>query len=248
MQHNTLAGKTALITGGVKRIGAVIARTLHNAGMNLTLHYRSSRVEAERLQNELNSRRPDSVILAQVDLLDTARLTALVEQAAGRWGRLDLLVNNASSFYPTPLESATEAQWDDLMGSNLKAPFFLALAAAAELRKTHGNIINMVDIYAERPAAKHPIYCAAKAGLVMLTKSLARELGPDVRVNGIAPGAILWPEEGTSDVIKNYILSRTALKRLGDPDDIARTLLFLIQDGGYITGQILDVNGGQMSP
>lgn len=245
MEHNTLEQKTALVTGGVRRIGAAIARALHATGMNLALHYRYSETEAVRLQDELNARRPDSVVLLQGDLLDTHRLPDLVAETIDRWGRLDLLVNNASSFYPTPLESATETQWDDLMGSNLKAPFFLAKAAAPELCRRHGNVINMVDIHAERPLDQHPIYCAAKAGLVMLTKSLARELGPNVRVNGIAPGAILWPEEGISDAAKDDTLKRTTLKRLGDPDDIARTLLFLIRDGAYITGQILSVDGGR---
>ena len=168
-----------------------------------------------------------------------------MEQAANRWQRLDLLVNNASSFYPTPVSTATEAQWDELMGSNLKAPFFLSQAAATHLRAVCGSIINIVDIHAERPMSKHTLYCAAKAGLVMLTKSLARELGPEIRVNGIAPGAILWPEAGVSETLQSYILSRVALRRLGQPEHIACTLLFLVRDGGYITGQIIAVDGGR---
>lgn len=245
MEHTTLEGKTALITGGVRRIGAAIAHILHDAGMNLALHYRSSVADAERLRDELNQRRSESVILLQGNLLDTSRLPALVEQAANRWQRLDLLVNNASSFYPTPVSTATEAQWDELMGSNLKAPFFLSQAAATHLRAVCGSIINIVDIHAERPMSKHTLYCAAKAGLVMLTKSLARELGPEIRVNGIAPGAILWPEGGVSETLQSYILSRVALRRLGQPEHIARTLLFLVRDGGYITGQIIAVDGGR---
>ncbi len=245
MEHTTLEGKTALITGGVRRIGAAIAHILHDAGMNLALHYRSSMADAERLRDELNQRRSESVILLQGNLLDTSRLPALVEQAANRWQRLDLLVNNASSFYPTPVSTATEAQWDELMGSNLKAPFFLSQAAATHLRAVCGSIINIVDIHAERPMSRHTLYCAAKAGLVMLTKSLARELGPEIRVNGIAPGAILWPEAGVSETLQSYILSRVALRRLGQPEHIARTLLFLVRDGGYITGQIIAVDGGR---
>jgi len=245
LEHTTLEGKTALITGGVRRIGAAIAHILHDAGMNLALHYRSSVADAERLRDELNQRRSESVILLQGNLLDTSRLPALVEQAANRWQRLDLLVNNASSFYPTPVSTATEAQWDELMGSNLKAPFFLSQAAATHLRAVCGSIINIVDIHAERPMSKHTLYCAAKAGLVMLTKSLARELGPEIRVNGIAPGAILWPEAGVSETLQSYILSRVALRRLGQPEHIARTLLFLVRDGGYITGQIIAVDGGR---
>ena len=240
-----MAGKAALITGGARRIGGAIARILHKAGMNLALHYRSSVAEATALRDELNGLRPDSVLLLQADLLDTPRLPALVEQAVARWGRLDLLVNNASSFYPTPLGKATEAQWEDLMGTNLKAPFFLAQAAAPHLRAARGNIINIVDIHAERPMSKHPIYCAAKAGLAMLTQALAHDLGPEVRVNGVAPGAILWPEQSPSEAEQDEILSRVVLQRLGDPVHIARTLLFLVREGDYITGQIIAVDGGR---
>jgi pteridine reductase len=241
-----LKGKVALITGGVRRIGAAIARTLHDEGMNLVLHYRSSIIEAEKLRGELSKKRPNSVLLLRADLRDTHCLGDLIEQAATHWGRLDLLVNNASSFYPTPLNSATEAQWDDLMGSNLKAPFFLAQAGAPYLRTSRGNIINIVDIHAERPMAEHPIYCAAKAGLAMLTQALALELGPKVRVNGVAPGAILWPEGNASQETRDHILSRVVLRCLGDPGHIARTVLFLVRDGDYITGQIIAVDGGRM--
>ncbi|MEE4376241.1 MAG: pteridine reductase [Candidatus Competibacteraceae bacterium] len=242
---DSIINKTVLITGGAQRIGAVIARTLHQAGMNIALHYRSSQQAAETLSAELNAQRPDSVLLLQADLQDAGHLAALVEQAATRWHGLDLLVNNASSFYPTPLGSATEAQWDDLFASNLKAPFFLAQAAAPYLHKQQGNIINMADIHAQRPMRQHTIYCAAKAGLVMLTQSLARELAPSVRVNAIAPGAILWPEHEANNTTQATILSRIALQRAGNPEDIAQTVLFLIRDGGYITGQVIAVDGGR---
>jgi pteridine reductase len=239
----SLAGKTALITGGTRRIGATIARALHAAGMNLTLHYRASVGDAFALRDELNGQRPDSVMLVQADLLDTARLPTLVEATVGHWGRLDLLLNNASSFYPTPLADATPAQWEELLGSNLKAPFFLAQAAAPHLHAVQGNIVNLVDVYAQRPLDRHPIYSIAKAGLAMLTQALARELAPTVRVNGIAPGAILWPESNTGS--SAYLLSRIPLQRLGDPRDIARAVLFLIRDGDYITGQVIPVDGGR---
>ena len=245
MEHSTLDGKTALITGGTRRIGAAMARTLHAAGMNLVLHYRGSAADAEALQAELHAQRPNSVFLVRGDLLDKPWLATLIQHTFTRWGRLDLVVNNASSFYPTPLHSATESEWDDLMGSNLKAPFFLAQAAAPHLKQVHGNIVNVVDIHAERPMREHPIYCAAKAGLAMLTKALARELGPEVRVNGIAPGTILWPERGISEQEKAEALSQIVLGKQGSPDDIARTLLFLVRDGNYITGQIIVVDGGR---
>ncbi|EGW55778.1 pteridine reductase [Candidatus Endoriftia persephonae] len=242
---SSLAGKTGLITGGVHRIGAAIARQLHAEGMDLILHYRSSSVAAAELQATLQAQRPDSVLLLQADLHQTDQLEGLIEQAVKFRGRLDLLVNNASSFYPTPLESLNQADWDDLIGSNLKAPLFLSKAAAPWLRDQRGNIINLVDIHAERPLKNHPIYSIAKAGNAMLVKSLARELGPEVRVNGIAPGAILWPEQDMTDLAKSEILQRTALKRPGQPTDIARTLLFLIRDADYVTGQIIAVDGGR---
>ena len=192
MEHDTLVGKTVLVTGAARRIGAAIADCLHAAGMNLVLHYRSSAADAEQLRDYLQERRADSVELIQGDLLQTQQLTDLIQQAQQRWGRLDVLVNNASSFYATPLASASEADWDDLLGSNLKAPFFLAQAAAPWLQQTQGNIINIVDIHGEKPRDGHPIYSIAKAGLIMLSKSLAWELRPHIRVNAIAPGAIMW--------------------------------------------------------
>lgn len=242
---NSLSGKVALITGAAHRIGATTARTLHRAGMNIVIHYRNSDTAAKTLQQELEATRPHSIALLQGDLHQTAQFPTLVEQAAAHWGQLDVLINNASTFYPTPLGEITETVWDDLIGSNLKAPLFLAQAAAPYLQRQQGNIINIVDIHADRPLKAHPVYSIAKAGLAMLTKSLARELGPEVRVNGVAPGAILWPENEMDDATKAEILSRTALKRTGEPADIARTALFLIRDAHYITGQILSVDGGR---
>lgn len=244
-ENNTLEGKVVLITGAAHRIGAATARTLHAAGANIVLHYRSSRAGAEALQAELQAVRADSVALLQGDLLDTAALPGLVARAHVAWGRLDVLVNNASTFYPTPVGSVTEAQWEDLMGSNLKAPFFLAQAAAPHLRTERGCIVNIVDIHADRPLREHPVYSMAKAGLVMMTRSLACELGPEVRVNAIAPGAILWPENEMDDTTKARIIERTFLKRQGCPQDIARAALFLIRDADYTSGQVLNVDGGR---
>jgi pteridine reductase len=240
-----LRGKVALITGAAARIGARIARTLHAEGVDLVLHYRSSADAAEKLQAELERARGDSVHLVKADLLDAQAPALLMQSCSTFRGRLDILINNASSFYPTPLGEATEAHWQELMGTNLKAPFFLAQAAAPLLRASRGCIVNLVDIHAERPLADHPIYSMAKAGNAMMVQTLARELGPEVRVNGVAPGAILWPEQGLSDEAKRRILERTALARPGTPGDIARTLLFLVRDAGYITGQIISVDGGR---
>ncbi|MCC5862984.1 MAG: pteridine reductase [Gammaproteobacteria bacterium] len=240
-----LDGKWALITGAAKRIGAVVADTLHAAGANIAIHYRGSAAEAEKLQAKLEARRADSTLLLQADILDTAALPGMVEQLIKHAGRLDVLINNASSFYPTPLGTVTEAQWDDLMGSNLKAPLFLSQAALPHLKAARGSIVNMVDIHAQRPLRDHTVYGPAKAGLVMLTLTLAKDLGPDVRVNGVAPGAILWPDDGMSDKLKAGILRRVPLKRVGEPSDIARTILFLTRDAPYITGQVIAVDGGR---
>jgi len=247
MNQNPLSGKTALITGGARRVGAEIAQVLHDAGMNLVVHYRSSRDDAHQLKAALEKSRPHSVAIVQGDLLDVRGLETMVEAAVAAFGRLDALVNNASSFYPTPVGTATEHQWNDLIGTNLKAPFFVAQAAWPHLRKTSGCIVNIADIHADRPIKRYPIYSAAKAGLVMLTKSLARELAPDVRVNAIAPGTILWPE-GEAEVTpaqKEEMLARIPLRRSGEPGDIARTALFLIRDGTYINGQVIAVCGGR---
>lgn len=233
-----------LITGAAHRIGATTAKLLHENGMNIVLHYRGSREQAQAVQKELNDKRENSVILIQADLHITNGLSTLIDESVKAWGRLDALINNASSFYPTEIGKATEDQWDDLIGSNLKAPFFLSQAAAPHLKKSKGCIINIVDIHAERPLKKFPIYSMAKAGLAMMTKSLACELGPEIRVNGVAPGAILWPEN-LDEVAKQRIVSRTFLKRQGEPNDISKTILYLIKDAGYVTGQIIAVDGGR---
>lgn len=241
----SLNDKWILITGAARRIGAVVADTLHAAGANIAIHYRGSADDAQALQARLEARRADSTLLLQADVLDTAALPRMVEQLIAHSGRLDVLINNASSFYPTPLGTVTETQWEDLIGSNLKAPLFLCQAALPHLKAARGSIINMVDIHAQRPLRDHTVYGPAKAGLVMLTLSLAKDLGPDVRVNGVAPGAILWPEEGMSDKLKEGILKRVPLKRVGEPADIARTILFLTRDAPYVTGQIIAVDGGR---
>lgn len=239
-----LSNKVVLITGAAHRLGATTACMLHGEGMNILLHYRHSRDAAEALQTELNDIRPDSIKLLQADLHDTQSLPGLIEEAVNAWDRLDVLINNASSFYPTPIGSVTEAQWDDLIGSNLKAPLFLSQAAAPYLRQHQGCIVSIVDIHAERPLKEFPVYSMAKAGLVMLTKSLACELGPEVRVNAVAPGAILWPEN-LGEAEKEKIISRTFLKRQGAPDDIARAILYLVRDAGYVSGQVITVDGGR---
>lgn len=240
-----LEGKVALVTGGAQRIGAVIVRSLHAAGMRVAIHYRASAAAAEELAGELKAVRPDSAVAVQGDLDDPACPAELVAAIEARFGRLDVLVNNASRFYPTPLDTATAAQWDELMGSNLRAPFFLAQAAAPLLRAAGGCIVNLVDVHAQRPLKDHSIYCMAKAANAMMVMSLARELGPAVRVNGVAPGAILWPDRELSDAAKQEILDRTALKRTGAMEDVARAALFLIRDADYVTGQVLAVDGGR---
>ena len=240
-----MAGKTALITGSARRIGATLAHTLHHAGMNIVLHYHSSASEASKLCDQLNRLRTDSAVKVTANLLHFNSLQSLVSRAQQFWNRLDVLINNASSFYPTTIGKITEQHWDELMGTNLKAPLFLSQAAAPHLKENHGCIINIVDIHAERPLKNYPLYCAAKAGLVMLTKAIARELAPEVRSNGIAPGAILWPERADYSPTHQEIIQRTALRRQGSPEDIARTALFLIRDADYITGQIIVVDGGR---
>ena len=237
--------KTALITGGAARIGAAITRELHGAGVDVVIHYNRSREPAAKLADELNRQRPDSATVLQGNLLDFDRITEVVEQAAAFKQRLDILINNASSFYATPVCEVTEDQWDDLVGTNMKAPFFLSQAATPWLDKSHGCIINLVDVHGIRPKAGYPVYSIAKAANAMMVKTLARELGPTVRVNGIAPGIILWPEEEVSDKRKKTMLSRTALKRPGDPSDIARTARFLALEAPYITGQVISVDGGR---
>jgi len=242
----TLDGRWALVTGAAKRIGAVITRTLHEAGANVAIHYNRSSGEAEQLAAELNKTRPKSAFTVAADMLKVEAIEKMAETVLARTGnRLDVLVNNASTFYPTPLGTVTEEQWRDLMSSNLKAPLFLSQALLPALRDSHGVIINIVDVHAQRPLRDHPVYGAAKAGLAMLTRSLAKDLGPDVRVNGVSPGAILWPDEGMSDGLRAAIVKQTALKRSGEPGDIAATVLFLVRDAPYITGQIIAVDGGR---
>ena len=240
-----LSGKVVMVTGAAHRVGAAIARRLHAAGMNLIIHYRHSAEAAAQLQDRLNAQRPGSATLLQADLHDSAAFKGLLAHVHGEWGRLDALVNNASSFYPTPVGSVDEDDWEDLVGSNLKAPFFLTQAAAPYLSEQGGSVVNIVDIHAERPLKDHPVYSIAKAGLVMLTRSLARELGPDIRVNAVAPGAILWPEQHMSPEVKAQIIDRTALKRQGDPADVAGAVHYLIADAPYMTGQVLTVDGGR---
>jgi len=243
--ESDLSGKVVLITGGVHRLGAETARTLHALGANLVLHYRNSRDRALKLQAELHQRRKNSVILVQADLMDHSKLPFIVKDAVEGWGKLDVLINNASSFYSTPFGSVAEDQWEDLIGTNLKAPFFLSQAAAPHLQQQQGCIVNIADIHADRPLKRYPVYSIAKAGLVMLTKSLAYELGPEIRVNAIAPGAILWPETDIDEVTKQRIISRTFLKRRGDPSNIANAVVFLIRDAIYTTGHVLNVDGGR---
>ncbi len=237
--------KVALVTGSARRIGAQTVSVLHDAGFNVVIHYRRSGEDARALEAKLNAQRPDSATTVQADLLDIPALPQLVANVVERWGRLDVIVNNASAFYPTEMGEITEKDWDVLLGSNLKAPLFLCQAAADELRRNEGCIVNMVDIHADRPLKHYMVYSVAKAGLVALTKSLARELGPEVRANGVAPGAILWPEEPHHDAKHQEIIERTALKREGEPMDIARTIRFLVLDAPYITGQIIAVDGGR---
>jgi pteridine reductase len=245
MTPTTLRDQVVLITGGAKRVGAAITRALHGAGANVMIHYRQSSREASQLASELEAARPNSTALVSGDLLDTAGLPKLVSATLARFQRLDILVNNASSFYPTPIGAITEAHWADLMGTNLKAPLFLSQAAAPHLKNTRGQIINIVDIHALRPLRNHVVYGAAKAGLLMLTRSLAKELAPEIRVNGIAPGPVMWPEGQEGGELRAKILERTLLKRAGSPEDIARTALFFAKDAPYITGQILPVDGGR---
>ncbi|HVJ31273.1 MAG TPA: pteridine reductase [Gammaproteobacteria bacterium] len=242
----SLDGRWALVTGAAKRIGAVIARTLHAAGANIAIHYNRSAAEADELAAELLRSRDKSAFTVGADLLDIAAVERMAAQVLERTGnRLDVLVNNASNFYPTPIGTITLEQWDDLFGSNLKAPLFLSQALVPALRAARGVIVNIVDVHSQRPLRDHPVYGPAKAGLAMLTRSLAKDLGPDVRVNGVSPGAILWPDEGMSDGLRAAIIKQTALKRAGTPEDIAGAVLFLVRDAPYVTGQIIAVDGGR---
>ncbi len=241
----TLNGQVALITGAARRIGAAIGRRLHEHGANVAIHYRDSSDEANALCDELNAARPDSAMPLRADLSDTSAFPGLINSITKWHGQLDILINNASSFYPTPPGQISDADWDNLIGTNLKAPLFLAQAALVPLRSSRGVIVNIVDIHAWRPLRNHTVYGAAKAGLAMLTRSLARDLAPDIRVNGVSPGAILWPETDLGDAAKKSILGQIPLGRTGEPDDIAGCVLYLVRDAVYVTGQIIAVDGGR---
>lgn len=252
-----MLGKTALITGAAKRVGRAIARELHAAGANVVVHYRRAADAAETLVRELNAARPGSACAVAADLLDSAAPDRLVEAVIARFGRLDALVNNASTFFATPLGGIDEDAWNDLVGSNLKAPLFLTQAAAPYLRAARGAVVNITDVHAERPLAGYPLYCVAKAGLLGLTRALAIELSPEVRVNAVAPGPILWPETTAEagaatgaatdfdEDARGRIIDHTLLKRPGGPRDIARTVRFLLDEAPYVTGQVLNVDGGR---
>jgi pteridine reductase len=235
----------ALITGGAKRVGAVIARTLHAAGYDLALHCRHSVSEAKALADELCAQRGDSVLVLQAELANTTALPQLVDDTLARYGRLDALVNNASAFYPTPIGTATVAQWNELFASNAQAPFFLAQAAIPALRATHGAIVNIADIYATRAIANYPIYVMAKGALVAMTHTLALDLAPEIRVNGVAPGAVMWPSDGKPYDDQQAMLARTPLGRAGTPEDVASAVLWLLRDAPFVTGQIIPVDGGR---
>ncbi|MDO6592796.1 pteridine reductase [Neptuniibacter sp. 1_MG-2023] len=236
--------RVALITGAAKRVGAIIATHLHAQGYSILIHYNSSLSEAESLANKLNNIRPDSADIRQADLNIMHEVEQLANSSINKWGRIDLLINNASAFYPTPLNTSTQEQWDNLVNSNLRAPYFLSAALSQTLRQNNGCIINMIDIHAQRGLPGHPIYSIAKAGLEMMTKSLAKELGPEVRVNGVSPGAILWPDAGLSQAQQTAILDKTLLGKTGDAEDLAEAVYFLA-NADYITGQILAVDGGK---
>ena len=236
----------ALVTGSARRIGAAIARRLHADGYDLALHYRHSQEAVQALAAELESERPRSVLTLQAELSDFDRLPELVARTVGHFGRLDALVNNASAFEPTPIGTTTPRQWDQLFASNAHAPFFLAQAAAPHLKASRGAIVNLVDLYAERPLAGHTVYCMAKAALLMATRSLALELAPEVRVNAVAPGAILWPEQGHAEAAKQDLLERTPLARTGTPGEVAAAVRWLLAEASYTTGQVIRVDGGRM--
>jgi pteridine reductase len=243
----SLNNKVVLITGGAKRVGAAICRELHACGAQLMIHYRSSTSEARALQAELNLLRANSVAIIQGDLLNIAVLPSLIQETVKHFGKLDVLINNASSYYATEIGAITEDNWQDLMGSNLKAPMFLAQAAATELRKNQGCIVNITDMHIERPKKGYVVYSVAKAGLVNLTKSLAHELSPEVRVNAVAPGPVQWPENNPqfNEVYRQRVISQTLLKKIGEPKDIAKAVKFLVADAPFITGHVLAVDGGR---
>ena len=242
---DSLSGRVALVTGAARRIGATIARALHAQGADVAIHYRGSADDADALAGALNAERGDSAATFSADLTHIASVQKLASNVSAWRSRLDILVNNASSFYPTPIGGITEEQWNDLVGTNLKAPLFLSQALMPSLKAAQGVIINIVDVHAQRPLRDHPVYGPAKAGLAMLTRALAKDLAPDIRVNGVSPGAILWPENGMGDDTKKVILGQIPLGRAGDPEDIAGAVLFLARDATYVTGQIIAVDGGR---
>jgi pteridine reductase len=241
----SLQGKFALVTGAARRIGAAIAELLHDNGVNVAIHYRGSKEHAAKLAARLNQGRPDSAKIFRADLAARNEPEALIDAVTDWSGRLDILINNASTFYPTPLGTITDEQWSELVGSNLKAPLFLSQAAIPHLRSSRGVIVNIIDIHAKRPLRDHAVYGSAKAGLAMLTRSLAKDLAPDIRVNGVAPGAIAWPENDMTDAVKKKIVAQIPLGRSGDPADIAKCVLFLVRDATYSTGQIIAIDGGR---
>jgi len=245
MVKNKLDGKVVLVTGAARRIGAAIVTRLQENGARIAIHYRGSAAEADKLAASLNDRRPGSAQAFQADLLNLEDIPKLITAVVAWGGRLDGLVNNASTFYPTPIGTVSEEQWDDLVGSNFKAPLFLSQAAVPHLQESGGSIVNIVDIHSQRPLRNHPLYGPAKAALAMLTRSLAKDLAPDVRVNGVSPGAILWPEDGMTDTVQQTILRQVPLERPGEPEDIAGCVLFLMSDADYIPGQIIAVDGGR---
>jgi pteridine reductase len=240
--------KTAFITGASRRIGAEIARVLHEQGFNIVLHYNTSAQSAMALCEAFNKKRNNSAMTVQGDLVNIKLLPQLIDQAVTAWGRLDVLVNNASGFYKTPFEQVNEEVWDDLIKTNLQAPLFLSQAAMPHLKETRGCIVNITDVHGERPMRDYSVYCISKAGLIMLTKSLAVEMAPLVRVNAISPGAMLWPEGESNemtDEIKQKIIKRIALKRPGDALQIAKAVLYFVKDADYVTGQVMAVDGGR---
>jgi pteridine reductase len=244
-KDTALEGKAVLITGAARRVGACLARALQAAGANVMIHHRSSAAEARALASELNSLRGGSAALVRADLLDVKQLGTVIDATTKTFGQLDVLINNASTFYPTPIGDITEQHWNDLLGTNLKAPLFLAQAAAPALRQSRGLILNIADIHGMRPLRRYTTYSVAKAGLIMLTKSLARELGPHVRVNAIAPGPVMWPEERADSALQKKIIERTQLKRPGSAEDVARAALYFCAEAPYVTGQVLAVDGGR---
>lgn len=236
--------KSALITGAAKRIGAAIAKKLHQAGLDIIIHHNTSSEDAKNLANELNKTRPNSAMILQANLIDDTSYKKLIDDAFNFKNRLDVLVNNASVFYPTEISNISIDQWNETINTNLKAPLFLSHYAAGYLEKNHGCIVNIADIHGEKPLKDHTIYCISKSGLITLTESLAKELAPNIRVNGISPGAITWPETMDNDT-KNLILDNSALKKAGSMEDISKAVLFLVNDADYITGQVINVDGGR---